>query len=178
MIRLFVGLELPPELRDRLAGLGGGVPGARWTEPGNLHLTLRFIGEVEEGMLADIHAGLAAVSAPAFDLVLEGTGRFGAGARTRALWAGVEGNAALQHLQQKVESAVVRTGLPAEERKFIPHVTLARLKDAPAERVARFLEERGLFRAGPVRVDHFTLFESRPGRGGPVYIPLGEYPLA
>jgi 2'-5' RNA ligase len=178
MIRLFVGLEPPPEIRDRLAGLAGGVPGARWIEPGNLHLTLRFIGEVEDGMLADIHETLSGVSAPAFDLVLEGTGRFGTGARTRSLWAGVERNAALQHLQQKVESAVVRAGLPAEERKFSPHVTLARLKDAPAERVGRFLEERGLFRAGPFRVDHFTLFESRPGRGGPVYVPLGRYPLA
>lgn len=177
MIRLFVALELPEAVRERLAGLGGGVPGARWTEPENLHLTVRFIGEVENGLLPDIDAALGSVSAPAFDLVLDGVGQFGSGSRSRVLWAGVERNDALVHLNQKVESALVRAGLPREERRYSPHVTLARLRDAPQERVGRFIQDRGLFRAGPVRVEHFTLFESRPGSGGPVYDPLREYPL-
>ena len=177
MIRLFVALELPEAVRERLAGLGGGVPGARWTEPENLHLTVRFIGEVENGLLPDIDAALGSVSAPAFDLVLDGVGQFGSGSRSRVLWAGVERNDALVHLNQKVESALVRAGLPREERRFSPHVTLARLRDAPQERVGRFIQDRGLFRAGPIRVEHFTLFESRPGGGGPVYDPLREYPL-
>ena len=177
MIRLFVALELPEAVRERLAGLGGGVPGARWTEPENLHLTVRFIGEVENGLLPDIDAALGSVSAPAFDLVLDGVGQFGSGSRSRVLWAGVERNDALVHLNQKVESALVRAGLPREERRYSPHVTLARLRDAPQERVGRFIEDRGLFRAGPIRVEHFTLFESRPGSGGPVYDPLREYPL-
>ena len=89
----------------------------------------------------------------------------------------VERNDALVHLNQKVESALVRAGLPREERRYSPHVTLARLRDAPQERVGRFIQDRGLFRAGPIRVEHFTLFESRPGSGGPVYDPLREYPL-
>ncbi|QQP89041.1 RNA 2',3'-cyclic phosphodiesterase [Skermanella rosea] len=177
MIRLFVALELPEAVRERLAGLGGGVPGARWTEPENLHLTVRFIGEVENGLLPDIDAALGSVSAPAFDLVLDGVGQFGSGSRSRVLWAGVERNDALVHLNQKVESALVRAGLPREERRYSPHVTLARLRDAPQERVGRFIQDRGLFRAGPIRVEHFTLFESRPGSGGPVYDPLREYPL-
>ncbi|UEM20478.1 RNA 2',3'-cyclic phosphodiesterase [Skermanella mucosa] len=177
MIRLFVALELPEAVRERLVGLGGGVPGARWTEPENLHLTVRFIGEVENGLLPDIDAALGSVSAPAFDLVLDGVGQFGSGSRARLLWAGVERNDALVHLNQKVESALVRAGLPREERRFSPHVTLARLRDTPQERVGRFIQDRGLFRAGPIRVEHFTLFESRPGNGGPVYDPLREYPL-
>jgi RNA 2',3'-cyclic 3'-phosphodiesterase len=93
------------------------------------------------------------------------------------LWAGVERNDALHHLNQKIESALVRIGLPREERKYTPHVTLARLKDAPMERVGRFLEDRALFRAGPLRMSHFTLFESKPGRSGPVYYGLSDYPL-
>jgi 2'-5' RNA ligase len=177
MIRLFVALELPEPVRDRLIGLGGGVPGARWTERENLHLTVRFIGEVENGVVPDIDAALAAVSAPGFDLVLDGVGQFGSGAKSRVLWAGVERNDALVHLNQKIESALVRAGLPREERRYSPHVTLARLRSAPAERVGRFIQDRGLFRAGPIPIDHFTLFESRTGNGGPVYDPLKDYPL-
>ncbi|MGQ9366370.1 RNA 2',3'-cyclic phosphodiesterase [Azospirillum sp. ST 5-10] len=177
MIRLFVALELPEDLRQRLSGLGGGVPGARWAEPENLHLTLRFIGEVPDDRLHDIDAALATVEAPAFDVVLDGVGVFGSGRNARVLWAGVERNEALGHLQAKVESALVRGGLPRDERKFSPHVTLARLKEAPRERIGRFLEERGLFRAGPVPVDHFTLFRSHLGRTGAVYEALRDYPL-
>lgn len=177
MIRLFVALELPESVRDRLALLSGGVPGARWTERENFHLTLRFIGEVENGLLGEIDGALSEVSAPAFDIVLDGIGRFGTGSRSRVLWTGVERNEALAHLNQKVESALVRIGLPPEERRYSPHVTLARLKDAPADRVGRFIADHGLFRAGPIPIRHFTLFESRPGRTGPAYHPLGEYPL-
>ncbi len=177
MIRLFVALELPAAVRERLAGLGGGVPGARWTEVHNLHLTVRFIGEVENGLIPDIDEALAGVSAPAFDLVLDGVGQFGSGSRSRILCAGVERNEALFHLNQKVESALVRAGLPPEERRYTPHVTLARLHSSPQERVGRFIEDRGLFRAGPIPIGHFTLFESRPGRSGVVYDPLRDYPL-
>ncbi len=177
MLRLFVALNLTAEIRQRLAGLAGGVPGARWTEPENLHMTLRFIGEVPEDQAMDIDAALAEVRAPAFALTLDGVGVFGSGRRARILWAGVERGAALAHLQAKVESALVRCGLPAEERKFSPHITLARLKDAPADRIGRFLSDRALFRAGPMPVGHVTLYRSHPGNGGAVYEPLREYPL-
>lgn len=178
MLRLFVGIELPGDVRARLAGLGGGVPGARWTEPDAMHLTLRFIGEVSEDRVPDIDTALSAVEAPAFDLTLDGVGVFGSGRGGRVLWAGVERNDALAHAQAKVESALVRVGLPPEERRFTPHVTLARLREAKADRVGRFLEERGLFRAGPFPVGCFALFVSHLGRAGPVYEVVGEYALA
>ncbi|MBP2229846.1 RNA 2',3'-cyclic phosphodiesterase [Azospirillum agricola] len=177
MIRLFVALDVTEEIRQRLAGLSGGVPGARWMDPASLHLTLRFIGEVPEDQAFDIDEALAGVRAPPFALTLDGVGVFGSGRRARVLWAGVERNEALNHLQAKVESALVRCGLPAEERKFSPHVTLARLKDPPQDRVARFLGERGLFRAGPMAVDHLTLYRSHLGNGGSVYEALRAYPL-
>ncbi|QCO02750.1 RNA 2',3'-cyclic phosphodiesterase [Azospirillum argentinense] len=177
MIRLFVALDFPEDVRLRLAGLGGGVPGARWTDADNLHLTLRFIGEVPEDQAAEIDELLAQIAAPAFDLVLDGVGVYGSGRNARVLWAGVERSDALSHLQSKVESALVRCGLPAEERKFSPHVTLARLKDAPKDRIGRFVEERGMFRAGPIRVEHFTLYRSHLGKGAAVYEALSEYGL-
>ncbi|CBS88165.1 RNA 2',3'-cyclic phosphodiesterase [Azospirillum lipoferum] len=178
MLRLFVAIDLTEELRQRLAGLAGGVPGARWTESDNLHLTLRFIGEVPEDQAMDIDAALAEIRAPAFPLTLDGVGVYGSARRARVLWAGVERSEALAHLQAKVESALVRCGLPAEERKFSPHITLARLKDAPADRIGRFLSDRGLFRAGPMSVEHVTLYRSHLGNGGAVYEALREYPLA
>ena len=177
MMRLFVALDFPEEVRRRLAGLGGGVPGARWTDADGLHLTLRFIGEVPGHQAAEIDEALAGLRAPAFDLTLDGVGVFGSGRNARVLWAGVERNEALNHLQAKIESALVRCGVPAEERKFSPHVTLARLKDAPQDRIARFLGDYGLFRAGPMRMEHFTLYRSLLGKGGAVYEALGEYGL-
>ncbi|SMF62934.1 2'-5' RNA ligase [Azospirillum oryzae] len=177
MLRLFVAVDLTEEIRQRLVGLAGGVPGARWIEQEAMHLTLRFIGEVPEDQAMDIDAALAEVRAPAFQLTFDGVGMFGSGRKARVLWAGVERNEALAHLQAKVESALVRCGLPAEERKFSPHITLARLKDAPADRIGRFLSDRGLFRAGPMPVDHVTLYRSHLGNGGAVYEALREYPL-
>src|ERR1700722_13094328 len=106
MLRLFVGIGLTPELRLRLSTLCNGVPGARWVDAGNLHVTLRFIGEVDEGAASDIDEALQQIRAPRFSLALAGVGHFG----MRMLWAGVDRNPALFHLQDKVESAIVRLG--------------------------------------------------------------------
>ncbi|MBI1206662.1 MAG: RNA 2',3'-cyclic phosphodiesterase [Azospirillum sp.] len=178
MVRLFVALDFPPSVRERLTGLAGGVPGARWVAPENLHVTLRFIGEVDDARLDDIDLALGRVDAPAFPLVLEGVGRFGRGARPHALWAGVAPSPALNHLQSKIESALVRAGLAPETRTFLPHVTLASLKLSPLERVARFLAERALFRAGPIAVEQFGLFESHLSHNGSIYHLLRAYRLA
>jgi len=177
-MRLFVALTIPPEIRPHLQSLSGGVPGARWIEPDSFHLTLRFVGEVDRPAAEEIDANLAELSAPAFDLQLAGVGQFRTRAQARALWAGAEPLQALAHLARKVDRAVVAAGLPPDERNFMPHVTLARLKDSPIERVMRFVSENALFRAPPFAVDHFTLFESRQGNNHPVYVPLVEYPLA
>src|SRR5262249_26339271 len=138
MIRLFTAIELPESLRERLALMQGGVPGARWLGDEQLHLTLRFIGEGYENVAHDIDDALVGLRAPAFTLELAAVGEFG-GKVPRALWAGVRTNAALIHLQKKIETALQRLGLPAEERKYSPHVTLARLKGSPREKVAEFL---------------------------------------
>ena len=177
MIRLFIALGLPDDIRDRLAGLAGGLPGARWVEPHNLHLTLRFIGETDEGRMADLDAELAEVRAPPFELTLDGAGQFGGGRKIHSLWIGAERSEALNHLQAKIESAVVRAGFAPETRKFTPHVTLARLKDASPERLMRYLASNGLFRSRGFPVTGFALYESHLGRHGPDYAVIADYPL-
>ena len=168
MIRLFVALEMPETVRERLLTLQGGIPGARWAGDGQLHLTLRFIGEVDENVAHDVDDALLTIRAPGFTLELAGVGEFG-GKNPRALWAGVRPNDALIHLQKKIETALQRIGLEPESRKFSPHVTLARLKAAPREKVVAFLSHYALFTSGPIPIDQFVLFSSHQGTGGSVY---------
>jgi len=178
MVRLFVALDLPEAVRDRLRLLTGmKLPGARWRQPEQMHLTLRFVGEVDHGQADDIDAALAGISAPGFELTFGGVGVFETGRRVHALWAGVERNPALEHLRAKVESAVVRAGCAPERRKFSPHVTLARLDQPDAAKLGEFLHAHGLFRLGPVPVEHFTLFSSWLGRDAAHYTPEADYPL-
>jgi len=177
MIRLFVALELPSAVRESLSALQGGVPGARWTTQEQMHLTLRFIGEVDEDIAHDIDDVLAAIRTPSFALEVAGVGEFG-GKNPRALWAGVRANEPLLHLQKKVETALQRIGLPAEMRKFAPHVSLARLKAAPRDKVAQFLAHNALFASGSFPVDHFLLFSSHLSHNGSIYHVERTYRLA
>lgn len=177
MVRLFVGLSLPDGVIARLAMLCAGVPGAHWVAPQNMHITLRFIGEVEVPQAEEIDHLLAGIGAAPLSLELGGLGTFGEGAKARALWVGVAPSPGLAHLQAKVESACVRAGLAPEGRKFTPHVTLARLSRAHPVRLQSFIEGNNLFTAGPFSVHQFTLFESRLGKGGAVYIPQVDYDL-
>ena len=178
MIRLFVGLGLPEPLRETLSMMERGIPGARLIEADNYHVTLRFIGEVAEDRAEDIDLALGAVQAPRFALSLAGVGHFGKLRKARSVWAGVEASAPLNHLQARVESAIVRAGNAPEERRFKPHVTLARIKGETGHHLANFLSEHGDFRAPPFEVDDFQLYESRLTRHGPVYRSLRSYALA
>lgn len=173
MLRLFVGIALPPALKLRLSLLASGLPGARWVDPGNYHLTLRFIGEVDEGMASDIDASLAQIRAPRFELTLAGLGQFG----LRNLWVGVERDEALHHLHDKVERALIRLGLPPEERRYAPHVSLARLKATPESRLQVYLLEHALFRAEPFAVESFNLVASYLTKSGAIYEDQADYAL-
>lgn len=178
-MRLFVGLDLPWSLRERLAMLAGaGIAGARWVPPENYHLTLRFIGETPGHKAEEIDMALAGLRARGFSLTLSGVGTFTRGGRSTALWVGVERNPQLDHLQTKIETALQRAGLQPERRRFQPHVTLARLDNANEGKVVSFVQAHNLFRAEPVPVEHFTLFSSQLGKEASVYTPEVEYELA
>jgi 2'-5' RNA ligase len=177
-MRLFVALDLPWELRDALSRMRGGLPGARWVPPDNYHLTLRFIGEVPPHRAEELDLALATLRGRGFTLTLAGVGTFAKAGREVALWVGAERNPQLEHLQNKVETALQRAGLPPEKRRFQPHVTLARLDNVPQDRLAAYVQSHNLFRAAPLEVGHFTLFSSLLGKEASVYSPEVEYELA
>jgi 2'-5' RNA ligase len=130
-MRLFVAIELPQPIKDRLVALCSGLHGAKWAEPKQMHLTLRFVGDVDGPQASDIADALGQVFSPRFEIELAGLGDFSSRGRPNVLWVGVRPNAALTALQAKVESAVRRAGLALEGRRFHPHVTLARFADGP-----------------------------------------------
>ena len=173
MLRLFVGIDLPPELKLSLSLMATGVPGARWVDAGNYHLTLRFIGEMNEGQAEDVDAALRQIRAPRFDVALATVGHFG----LRQLWVGVERNDALQHLHGRIESTLTRLGLPPDERRYTPHVTLARLKGTSEGRLQAFLTQHALYRAPPFPVEHFSLIASYLTKSGAIYEDQADYLL-
>jgi|SRR5579875_1149211 len=173
MLRLFVGIALPPEIKLSLSLLANGLPGAKWVDPGNYHLTLRFIGEIDEGQAEDVDAGLHQIRAPRLDLTLATVGHFG----LRQLWVGVERNDALHHLHAKIESALTRLGFPPEERRYTPHVSLARLKGTSESRLQAYLSEHALYRAPPFRVEKFSLIASYLTKSGAIYEDQSDYRL-
>jgi RNA 2',3'-cyclic 3'-phosphodiesterase len=177
MPRLFVAIGLPPPVRSSLAALQAGVPGARWTPEENLHLTLRFIGELDGAGFEDAVSALAEVEAPSFELQLAGVGQFGDRRRAHALWAGVRPSEPLALLRGRVEAALARAGMPRDERKFAPHVTLARLREAPLERVAGFLSGHGLYEGPSFAVTSFELYSSRLAHTHAQHLVEAEYPL-
>jgi RNA 2',3'-cyclic 3'-phosphodiesterase len=176
MIRLFVGLDLPPTVRNRLEDLQSGLPGARWEDPEDLHLTLRFIGEVEEHKAQEIDEALTQLNGTSFRMELRGIDYFG-GRKPRVLYAAVPRNATLNHLAQKIETAMQRLDLEAETRKFTPHITLAYLTDPDPLRLADYIARNNLFATEAFPVETMILFSSHRGGAGPHYTAERSYPL-
>ena len=176
MIRLFVALAIPDDVALGLAALQRGVPGARWQTREQLHLTLRFIGDVDETEASAADDALARIEAPSFSLALKGVGEFG-GKTPHALWAGVRDKEPVMFLQRKVETALQRTGMPPESRKFMPHVTLGRLKGSPRGRVADFLADHALYASQTFEVGTFILYSSVLTPNGSLYRAERAYRL-
>ena len=177
MPRLFTALEIPAEVGRSLAMLRGGLPGARWIDPENYHLTLRFIGDINDGLAREIAFMLGNVNRLSFELRLDGLTSFG-GRRPRAVVAVAARTQQLFELQAEHERLMQRVGLEPEGRKYTPHVTLARLRDASSHDVADYLATRHPFRPGPFRVSRFVLYSSRASVGGGPYVIEAAYPLA
>jgi RNA 2',3'-cyclic 3'-phosphodiesterase len=175
-MRLFVALSIPDAVAQGMFLIQAGIPGARWQTREQLHLTLRFIGEVDGRAANDIDDALCAISAPRFSLSLKGVGEFG-GKSPHAVWAGVSDAAAVGHLNRKIENALQRIGMKAEERKFTPHVTLARLRATPQGRVMDWLADHALYASQPFEVASFTLYSSTLTPNGSVYVPECVYNL-
>jgi RNA 2',3'-cyclic 3'-phosphodiesterase len=176
MPRLFTALEIPRHVAESLSMMRGGLPGARWIDPENYHLTLRFIGDIDDALARDIAGLLGRVQRRPFELRLDGLSSFG-GRKPRALVASVTAVPQLLELQAEHERLLQRLGLEPEGRKYIPHVTLARLRDTSSWQVADYLSARGHFRSASFEVSRFVLFSSRSSVGGGPYVVEADYPL-
>ncbi len=168
-MRLFIAIELPETIKEQLAPLCCGLPGARWLPPEQMHLTLHFLGEVEGGVFLEIQEALAAVHAECFDLQLDGVGFFPPRGKPRVVWAGLKKSELLLQLRNRIESKLVALGLELEKRKFSPHITLARLNNTPPAKVGRFLQHHSLFLSPPFSIECFHLYSSILGRKGAVH---------
>ncbi|MCB1509402.1 MAG: RNA 2',3'-cyclic phosphodiesterase [Hyphomicrobiaceae bacterium] len=176
MPRWFTGLELPLQVRESLARLRQPLPGARWIEPRDLHLTLRFFGDIDTLTARELESFLEQIEADAFELTLTSLGAFG-GNDPRTVWAGVAPCPQLTALAQANERAARMAGLQPEARNFQAHITLARLRNSDAPAVARYLQRHGGFRCGPIEIDKFVLFGSKPRTGGGPYSVEQVFPL-
>jgi RNA 2',3'-cyclic 3'-phosphodiesterase len=181
MPRLFIALDLPPPPRAALAALRAEIPGARWVAPEQLHLTLRFLGQVAEDRVADLCAQLATVSAAAFQAQLEGVGVFPPVPTrrkpARVLWAGIAPPDPVRALKEAVDK-VLGPDPESADQAFSPHVTLARFKEPPRpEALADYLGRHRALAGAPFPVGAFVLYQSRTLASGSVYTPLASYRL-
>lgn len=177
-MRLFVALDLPDDVKAYLAGLCGGLPGARWTRPNQFHLTLKFIGEIDHAKADDVAETLCDIDAEPFDLKIKGLGIFGAGSkRPHMLFAKVEECPRLMSLRDKIEYRLTRIGIKPEHRKFIPHVSLARLKDSSLPKLESFMTFNAFIETPKFTVESFSLFQSFLHSEGSIYRTEALYPF-
>ncbi|MGQ2968379.1 MAG: RNA 2',3'-cyclic phosphodiesterase [Allorhizobium sp.] len=176
MPRLFTALEIPRNAAMSLSLLRGGLPGARWIDVENYHITLRFIGDVDGRTADEIVDRLDRIDRPEFSLTLNSIGSFGS-KKPHSIWAGVSAAPELYALQGEIERICQRIGLPPDPRKFTPHVTLARLKASRVEDVVHYLGGRGDFHTMPFRIGRFVLLSSRESVGGGPYLTEEVFPL-
>jgi 2'-5' RNA ligase len=177
MPRLFIAVDLPETIKENLNSMSFGIPGAKWVTPEQLHLTVRFIGEVDGALFRDIKDVLDEINLQSFNLQLKGVGYFPPRGAPRVLWIGLEKCEPLQLLRKKIDAALLRVRVEPEGRKFSPHITLARLKNSPVHKIANFLSGNGLFSQEPFPVEDFKLYSSILSPKGAYHKVERIYPL-
>lgn len=178
MYRLFIAVDFPEDIVQQLTRLCYGMPGARWVNEDQLHLTLRFIGDVDGARFREIKEELASIKVPSFRMALKGIGHFPPRKNPRVLWAGVEKNDTLLLLKSRIDAALGRLGLPGDDRKFAPHVTLARFREPPhLNRLTAYISGNNLFATMPFAVNTFHLYSSQLTPKGAIHTIEASYPL-
>ncbi len=176
-MRLFCALPIPDPIAQSLLGVQHGVPGALWRPGENFHITLCFYGEVANaGLVSELQCELASIKAPALSLKSGPPGVFG-GKEPRALWIGIEDDAALNDLAKRCKMAALRLGLKVERKHYTPHITLAYCRGTQDRDVARYMEKLAGFTTPAFSIDHFSLYRSQLGNGAARYTVLEDYPL-
>ncbi len=177
MPRVFVGIDLPRPTKDEIAEVAQGLIGARWTDPDNYHVTLRFLGDLSSPDLQALRERLGSLRCPNFPLRIRGMGHFPPRGQPTTLWAGVERSDELVSLRNRVERLAVKMGFPGDSRNFFPHISLANVKGARPDQVGLFLQNFSLFEAEVITARAFSLYSSLLTSEGPVYTIEAEYGL-
>lgn len=177
MIRLFIAISPPPEIRFFIQGLGRSIPGARPTPDEQLHLTLHFLGDVEGSLFNDVREELLEIQQEPFQLQIKGVGHFPPRGTPKVIWAGIAPSDELLRLHKRVGSTLRGCGVELEKRKFAPHITLARLRNSPLQRVTTFLAGNSFLESPPFTVDSFHLFSSQLGPKGALHTLEETYHL-
>lgn len=176
MPRLFVAIRPPAAIRHALLSLMGDVESARWQDDEQLHITLRFIGEVDPRAADDLAAGLATIAAPSVELAVKGVGSFEKKGRVHTLWAGIHPREPLIAIHRKIGRLMTDIGLSEAGLAYIPHITLARF-GGPGGQVGPFLARHGDLALPPFAATEFALYESRLGSSGAAYEAVATYPM-
>ncbi|MBU2648366.1 RNA 2',3'-cyclic phosphodiesterase [bacterium] len=178
MPRLFIAIDLPGQLKTEISVLCAyGLPGVAWVDSDQLHLSLRFVGEVNEQVSESIQTCLLKVQQSSFSMTLQGVGTFPGGKSPRVIWVGVEKNKSLLQLKNKVEYQLNRISIEGEKRRFHPHVTIGRVKTSKIKRIGDYLAHFDLYRSEPFPVERISLFSSLLTPVGAKYTKLMDYPL-
>ncbi len=176
MIRLFTGLAIPADIAADISLLRGGLTGARWIDETDYHLTLQFIGNIEESIADELHEALSRIRLPPVELILESLHVFG-GEKPRSIVIGVRSTPSLVNLHKRQRIALERLNIESDTRKYVPHITVARLKSLPAPAVAEFIDSRRYFRPRTFVADRFILFSAARSAGGGPYVAEAQYAL-
>lgn len=176
-MRVFSALGLPGPVRSRLLGLQRGIPGARWVRGDDLHLTLGFYGQLDGDVVRSLNEALATLRFAQFSIDVQGVGHFGELRKAKAVWARVGRSEALTRLRTAVQRCAETAGIPVERRKFVPHITLARMRGETGHHLANFLAEHSMLSIPGVPVESVILYESLRGADGAFYRPVSIYPL-
>lgn len=177
MVRLFISIDPPQEIRSNIKGLGYTIPGARLTPEEQLHLTLHFLGEVEGTLFKDIQEALLNVEQAPFSLQISGVGHFPPRGKPKVIWAGVSQTDELMRLRRAIGNALSTCGVELEKRKFSPHITLARLHNSPLKKVGEFLAGNSFLQSPFFRVESFHLYSSYLGSSGAHHMLEASYQL-
>lgn len=177
MIRLFIAVPIPEEIQYQLHAMGRSLPGAKPVPEDQIHLTLRFIGEVEGSIFKDIKEGLAEIDSPAFTMAVQGVGHFPPRGKPRVLWVGTQPTEPLIKLKRKIDSSLIDSGIGPDSRKYSPHITIARLNNPPMQRLTSFLAGNAFLRFDDFQVDCFLLYSSKLSHKGAVHTVEAEYHL-
>lgn len=177
-MRLFIAIEIPDDLKKIFGSLRADIPGARWVAAEQIHLTLAFLGEVEEAAVESLNSEIAGIQLHEFKLCFSGTGCFPNRHRPRVLWIGLEPEPRLDDLASRVRAAVLACGIPQEGRPFSPHVTLARFKLSPSRELDEFIDRNNKLKLQMFTVHEFILYQSQLTSQGAVHSPIRNFPLA